>query len=199
MVATALAQCVTRCHFCGNVFTLIQSWLRKSMVSNVWDEITYPFRNFNDCTFGITVNNFGKKKRNGRILQLVSGNTNMIFIIDFRPGLLSFWFLGHLLSHTYFQYRVISSEYLQTEAGEMWRQVTVVKQTKWWYISPVVTQEFQNSPSVIFISFAPQPHQKSIAMWTRLSLAVVVVTMIGCTQGKGGDYYWGHSVSIETP
>ena len=68
----------------------------------------------------------------------------------------------------------------------MWCKKTVVKQTKWYYISPVLTQEFQNSPSFTFVSFAPHPHHRSGAMLTRLSLAVVVVTMLtDCTQGKG--------------
>ena len=62
----------------------------------------------------------------------------------------------------------------------------MVKQTQWHYISPGPTQGFQNSPSFTFLSFALHPHQRSGAMWTRLSLAVVVVTMlIGCTLGKG--------------
>ena len=30
--------------------TLIPAWIRNHMPSNVWDEITYPFLNFNGCT-----------------------------------------------------------------------------------------------------------------------------------------------------
>ena len=30
--------------------TLIQAWINNHMPSNVWDEISYPFLNFNDAT-----------------------------------------------------------------------------------------------------------------------------------------------------
>ena len=33
--------------------TLILEWISNRMPNNVWDEITYPFSNFNDCTFQV--------------------------------------------------------------------------------------------------------------------------------------------------
>ena len=31
--------------------TLIPAWISYYMAGEVWDEITYPFPNFNDCTY----------------------------------------------------------------------------------------------------------------------------------------------------
>ena len=34
----------------GDELTLIPAWINNHMPNKVWDEITYPFLNFNDCT-----------------------------------------------------------------------------------------------------------------------------------------------------
>ena len=34
----------------GMVLTLIPAWIRNHMPGKVWDEITYPFLNFNGAT-----------------------------------------------------------------------------------------------------------------------------------------------------
>ena len=39
----------TRGHLHGLI--LILTWISNHMPSHVWDEITYPFPNFNGCTF----------------------------------------------------------------------------------------------------------------------------------------------------
>ena len=39
---------------CTNMWlTLISAWISNVMLGKVWDEITYPFPNFNGCTFEV--------------------------------------------------------------------------------------------------------------------------------------------------
>ena len=40
----------TRGHVNKHGLTLIPAWISNDMLSKVWDEITYPFLNFNGCT-----------------------------------------------------------------------------------------------------------------------------------------------------
>ena len=42
--------CVTRGLFYQHGLTLIPAWISNHMPGKVWDEITYPFLNFNGCT-----------------------------------------------------------------------------------------------------------------------------------------------------
>ena len=42
--------CMTRAHFYKHSLTLIPAWISNYMPGKVWDEITYPFLNFNGYT-----------------------------------------------------------------------------------------------------------------------------------------------------
>ena len=39
--------------FTKNGLTLIPAWISKHIHSKLWDEITYPFLNFNGCTIEV--------------------------------------------------------------------------------------------------------------------------------------------------
>ena len=39
--------------FYWHVLTIIPAWISNHMPSKVWDEITYPFLNFNGCTIAV--------------------------------------------------------------------------------------------------------------------------------------------------
>ena len=41
-----------RGHFYLHGVTLIPAWIGNHMHSNVWDDMTYQFQNFNGCTVG---------------------------------------------------------------------------------------------------------------------------------------------------
>ena len=50
----------SRCPLCWHGLALISAWISIHMPSNVWDEITYPFPNFNGCTVEVSewISNF---------------------------------------------------------------------------------------------------------------------------------------------
>ena len=50
----------TKGPFYWHFLTLIPAWISNYMPCKVWDEITYPFRNFNGCTVEVSewMNNF---------------------------------------------------------------------------------------------------------------------------------------------
>ena len=43
----------TRGPFYWSELTLIPAWISKHTLRKVWDEITYPFPNFNGCTIEV--------------------------------------------------------------------------------------------------------------------------------------------------
>ena len=51
--ACFLAPLVPRGPFYKHGLTLIPAWISNYMPSKMWDEITYPFPNFNGCTIGV--------------------------------------------------------------------------------------------------------------------------------------------------
>ena len=46
----SLSNLYPRAPFYKHGYTLIPAWISNHMPSKVWDEITYPFLNFNGCT-----------------------------------------------------------------------------------------------------------------------------------------------------
>ena len=46
----SIATVVTRAPFHKHCINLIPTWINNYMISKVWDEITYPFQNFNGAT-----------------------------------------------------------------------------------------------------------------------------------------------------
>ena len=45
----------TGASFTNMAFTLIPAWISNYMANKVWDEITYPFLNFNGCAKWISI------------------------------------------------------------------------------------------------------------------------------------------------
>ena len=60
MAADAVTPCTTSGSFYYHGLTLIPAWISNYIHYNVWDEITYPFLNFNGCTL---------KLRNGLVIS----------------------------------------------------------------------------------------------------------------------------------